>query len=211
MVSLLFEKAKERFGRIDIAINTVGQSCCASQSWKQAKTSFDSMFDIKCKDSLFLYSKERQASPRQWKNHLAGDVSPGGLTRWLLPLCGRKAPVDTSPAAARQGHFSSRGSLGDMPSDKARWTTPFFYGRQETPEAGGLFTNPGDGNQLTQIEEYCFRLWRFLAPRADGLPARRFSPMVATQHVKIASCMHCSGVGRGSKPGSRITPSLLTC
>jgi len=53
---------------IDIAINTVGKVLRQGQSWKQAEDEFDSMFDIQCKDSLFLYQKKRaKHSPRQWK------------------------------------------------------------------------------------------------------------------------------------------------
>ncbi|MCT0203404.1 SDR family oxidoreductase [Synechococcus sp. CS-603] len=157
-VSLLFKKAKERFGRIDIAINTVGK-VLRKPILETSEDEFDSMFDINAKTAYFFIKEAGKHLHDNGKIISLVTSLLAAFTDGYSTYAGGKAPVEHFTRAAAK-EFSSRGlsvtAIGPGPMD-----TPFFYG-QETPERVAFHKSQGMGNQLTQIEDIV-PIVRFLA------------------------------------------------
>lgn len=130
-VEKVFKEGKSHFGKIDIAINTVGKVLKKPMS-EVTEEEFDSMDAVNNK-SAFFFLKEAG-------NHIEDNGKVCTIVTSLLSAftgqystyAGNKAPVEHYTKAAAQ-ELGSRGisvtAVGPGPMD-----TPFFYG-QETPEA----------------------------------------------------------------------------
>lgn len=123
-VEKLFADAKQRFGKLDIAINTVGK-VLKKPFAEISEAEYDEMFAVNSK-SAFFFIKE---AGRQLEDHgkLLTLVTSllGAFTPFYASYAGSKAPVEHFTRAAAK-EFGARGisvtAVGPGPMD-----TPFFY------------------------------------------------------------------------------------
>ncbi|OOE67533.1 short chain dehydrogenase [Salinivibrio sp. IB868] len=148
-VTALFEQAKDHFGGIDVAINTVGK-VLRKPIIETTEEELDEMMAINAK-SAFLFMKEAGLHLND-NGKLITIVTSllAAFTDGYSTYAGGKAPVEHFTRAAAK-EFSSRGisvnNIGPGPMD-----TPFFYG-QETPERVAFHKSQALGNDLTKIED----------------------------------------------------------
>ncbi|ODP96384.1 short chain dehydrogenase [Salinivibrio sp. SS3] len=148
-VTALFEQAKDHFGGIDVAINTVGK-VLRKPIIETTEEELDDMMAINAK-SAFLFMKEAGLHLND-NGKLITIVTSllAAFTDGYSTYAGGKAPVEHFTRAAAK-EFSSRGisvnNIGPGPMD-----TPFFYG-QETPERVAFHKSQALGNDLTKIED----------------------------------------------------------
>jgi NAD(P)-dependent dehydrogenase (short-subunit alcohol dehydrogenase family) len=157
-VTALFKSAKDRFGGIDIAVNTVGM-VLRKPIVETTEEEFDTMFDVNAK-SAYFFIKEAGIHLNDGGKIITIVTSLlAAFTDGYSTYAGGKAPVEHFTRAAAK-EFASRGisvtCIGPGPMD-----TPFFYG-QETPERVAYHKSQGMGGQLTQIEDIV-PIVRFLA------------------------------------------------
>ncbi|NHB56784.1 SDR family oxidoreductase [Acinetobacter sp. 194] len=148
-IEALFLKAKEIFGGVDIAINTVGR-VLKKPFLETTETEFDSMSDINSKIAYFFIQSAGK--------HLNNDGKICTIVTSLLAAYtglystyeGLKAPVEHYTRAASK-EFGERGisvtAVAPGPMD-----TPFFYG-QEAPEAVAYHKSASALGGLTKIED----------------------------------------------------------
>ncbi|NJN29266.1 MAG: SDR family oxidoreductase [Synechococcales cyanobacterium RM1_1_8] len=157
-ITALFEQAKVRFGRIDVAVNTVGK-VLRKPIAETTEAEFDSMFDINAKTAYFFIKEAGEQLNDNGKIITIVTSLLAAFTDGYSTYAGGKAPVEHFTRAAAK-EFAARGisvtAIGPGPMD-----TPFFYG-QETPERVAFHKSQGLGNQLTQIEDIV-PIVRFLA------------------------------------------------
>ncbi|KVP55009.1 short-chain dehydrogenase [Burkholderia ubonensis] len=123
-VERLFDAVKQRFGRIDIAINTVGK-VLKKPITEITEAEYDEMFAVNSK-SAFFFIKE---AGRHLEDHgkLVTLVTSllGAFTPFYAAYEGAKAPVEHFTRAAAK-EYGARGisvtAVGPGPMD-----TPFFY------------------------------------------------------------------------------------
>ena len=148
-VAALFEQAKERFGGIDIAVNTVGK-VLRKPIVETTEEEYDSMFDINAKSAYFFIREAGRHLNDNGKIITIVTSLLAAFTDGYSTYAGGKAPVEHFTRAAAK-EFGIRGisvtGVGPGPMD-----TPFFYG-EETPERVAFHKSQGMGNQLTQIED----------------------------------------------------------
>ena len=148
-VTALFKEAKERFGGIDIAVNTVGR-VLRKPIVETTEEEFDAMFDINAK-SAFFFIKEAGIHLNDGGKIVTIVTSLlAAFTDGYSTYAGGKAPVeDFTRAAAKE--FGPRGisvsAVGPGPMD-----TPFFYG-EETPERVAYHKSQSMNGELTMIED----------------------------------------------------------
>lgn len=130
-VEKVFEAAKQRFGGIDVAVNTVGM-VLKKPIVETTEAEYDVMSAVNAKAAYFFI--------QQAGKHLHDDGAIctivtsllAGYTGFYSTYAGSKAPVEHFTRAASK-EFGARGisvtALGPGPMD-----TPFFYG-QESPDA----------------------------------------------------------------------------
>lgn len=163
-VSALFEQAKEQFGRIDVAVNTVGK-VLRKPILDTTETDFDSMFDINAKSAYFFIKEAGKHLSDNGKIITIVTSLLAAFTNGYSTYAGGKAPVEHFTRAAAK-EFASRGisvtAVGPGPMD-----TPFFYG-QVTPERTEFHKSQAMGNQLTQIEDIV-PIIRFLATEGEWI------------------------------------------
>lgn len=145
----LFDFAKNEFGQVDIAINTVGK-VLRQPTEVTLESEYDEMFDVNAKAAYFFIQEAGK--------HIADNGKIINIVTSLLAAftdgyslyAGSKAPVEHFTRAASK-ELSPRGisvtSVAPGPMD-----TPFFYG-QETPERVEFHKSQAMGNQLTKIED----------------------------------------------------------
>ncbi|MGF1522197.1 MAG: SDR family oxidoreductase [Leptolyngbyaceae cyanobacterium] len=157
-VTTLFEQAKDFFGRIDVAVNTVGK-VLRKPILDTTEAEFDSMFDINAKSAYFFIKEAGKHLNDNGKIITIVTSLLAAFTDGYSTYAGGKAPVEHFTRAAAK-EFASRGisvtAIGPGPMD-----TPFFYG-QETPERVAFHKSQAMGNQLTKIEDIV-PIVRFLA------------------------------------------------
>ena len=148
-MTALFEQAKDHFGGIDVAVNTVGM-VLRKPIIETTEDEYDTMLAVNAK-SAFFFIKEAGL-------HLNDDGKLISIVTSLLAAftdgystyAGGKATLEHFTRAAAK-EFSERGisvnNIGPGPMD-----TPFFYG-EETPERVGYHKSQAMGNQLTQVED----------------------------------------------------------
>lgn len=160
-VAALFKQAKDRFGGIDIAVNTVGK-VLRKPIVETTENEYDSMFDINAKAAYFFIKEAGIHLNDGGKIITIVTSLLAAFTDGYSTYAGGKAPVeDFTRAAAKE--FGRRGisvtAIGPGPMD-----TPFFYG-QETPERVAYHKSQAMNGDLTKIEDIA-PIVRFLA--TDG-------------------------------------------
>lgn len=157
-VTALFEQAKERFGGIDIAVNTVGK-VLRKPIIETSEEEYDGMLAVNAKSAYFFIKEAGLHLNDNGKLITIVTALLAALTDGYSTYAGGKSPVEHFTRAAAK-EFSGRGisvnNVGPGPMD-----TPFFYG-QETPERVEFHKSQAMGNQLTQIEDIV-PIVRFLA------------------------------------------------
>jgi NAD(P)-dependent dehydrogenase (short-subunit alcohol dehydrogenase family) len=148
-VAALFEQAKKRFGRIDIAINTVGK-VLRKPIVDTTEEEYDSMFAINAKAAYFFIKEAGKHLNDNGKIITVVTSLLAAFTDGYSTYAGGKAPVEHFTRAAAK-EFGSRGisvtAVGPGPMD-----TPFFYG-QETPERAAYHKSQAMNGNLTKIED----------------------------------------------------------
>lgn len=160
-VAALFNQAKERFGGVDIAVNTVGK-VLRKPIVETTEQEYDSMFDINAKAAYFFIKEAGIHLNDGGKIITIVTSLLAAFTDGYSTYAGGKAPVeDFTRAAAKE--FGRRGisvtAIGPGPMD-----TPFFYG-QETPERVAYHKSQAMNGDLTKIEDIA-PIVKFLA--TDG-------------------------------------------
>ncbi len=155
-ISKLFDVAKQQFGGVDIAINTVGK-VLKKPFLETTEADYDSMSDINAKIAYFFIQEAGKQLNDGGKICTIVTSLLAAYTGLYSTYGGLKAPVEHFTRAASK-EFGGRGisvtAVAPGPMD-----TPFFYG-QETPDAvayhqsasalGGL-TNIGDIEPLVRF------------------------------------------------------------
>jgi NAD(P)-dependent dehydrogenase (short-subunit alcohol dehydrogenase family) len=160
-VAALFKSAKDRFGGIDIAVNTVGM-VLRKPIVETTEREFDTMFAVNAKSAYFFIKEAGIHLNNGGKIITVVTSLQAAFTDGYSTYAGGKAPVEHFTRAAAK-EFAPRGisvtAVAPGPMD-----TPFFYG-QETPERVAFHKSQAMGNQLTQIADIV-PILRFLA--TDG-------------------------------------------
>lgn len=148
-VTALFEQAKQRFGGIDIAVNTVGK-VLRKPIIDTTEAEYDEMLAINSKAAYFFIKEAGIHLNNNGKIITIVSSLLAAFTDGYSTYAGGKAPVEHFTRAAAK-EFAARGisvnNIAPGPMD-----TPFFYG-QETPERVAFHKSQAMGNQLTQIED----------------------------------------------------------
>ena len=148
-VTALFEQAKQRFGGIDIAVNTVGK-VLRKPIIDTTEAEYDEMLAINSKAAYFFIKEAGIHLNDNGKIITIVSSLLAAFTDGYSTYAGGKAPVEHFTRAAAK-EFAGRGisvnNIAPGPMD-----TPFFYG-QETPERVAFHKSQAMGNQLTQIED----------------------------------------------------------
>lgn len=152
--ALLFDQAKARFGRLDIAVNTVGK-VLKKPIADISEQEYDDMFAINSKAAFFFLKEAGRTLEYHGKIVTLVTSLLGAFTPFYAAYAGAKAPVEHFTRAAAK-EFGARGisvnAVGPGPMD-----TPFFYG-QESAEAqayhrGAAALSAFSKTGLTDIED----------------------------------------------------------
>ena len=148
-VAALFRQAKQRFGGIDIAINTVGK-VLRKPIIDTTEEEYDSMFDINAQAAYFFIKEAGKNLNDNGKIITIVTSLLAAFTDGYSTYAGGKAPVEHFTRAAAK-EFGRRGisvtAVGPGPMD-----TPFFYG-QETPERVAYHKSQAINGDLTKIDD----------------------------------------------------------
>ncbi len=148
-VQELFETTRERFGGIDIAVNTVGK-VLRKPIVETSETEYDLMADINAKAAYFFIKEAGRSLNDNGKIVTIVTSLLAAFTDGYSTYAGGKSPVEHFTRAAAK-EFAGRGisvtNIAPGPMD-----TPFFYG-EETPERVEFHKSQALGNQLTKIED----------------------------------------------------------
>jgi len=148
-VSALFQQAKDHFGGIDIAVNTVGK-VLRKPIIETTEAEFDQMMAVNAKSAYFFIKEAGLHLNDNGKLITIVTALLAAFTDGYSTYAGGKAPVEHFTRAAAK-ELSGRGisvnNIAPGPMD-----TPFFYG-QETPERVEFHKSQAMGNQLTMIED----------------------------------------------------------
>ncbi|GEM33609.1 short chain dehydrogenase [Nocardia neocaledoniensis NBRC 108232] len=148
-VARMFDTAYDAFGRVDIAVNTVGK-VLRKPILDTTEDEYDAMFDINSKAAFFFL---REAGRRLNEGGRIVTIVTSLLaafTDGYATYAGAKSPVEHFTRAAAK-EFADRGitvnSVAPGPMD-----TPFFY-PQETPERVEFHKSQALGGRLTRIDD----------------------------------------------------------
>ena len=148
-VKELFDSTSDRFGGIDIAVNTVGK-VLRKPIVETSESEYDLMADINAKAAYFFIKEAGRTLNDNGKVITIVTSLLAAFTDGYSTYAGGKAPVEHYTRAAAK-EFAGRGisvtSVAPGPMD-----TPFFYG-EETPERVEFHKSQAIGNQLTRIED----------------------------------------------------------
>jgi len=148
-VAALFAEAKNRYGGVDIAVNTVGK-VLRKPIVETTEAEFDTMMAINAKAAYFFIQEAGKNLNEHGKIITIVTSLLAAFTDGYSTYAGGKAPVEHFTRAAAK-EFGPRGisvtAVGPGPMD-----TPFFYG-EETPERVAFHKSQAMGNQLTKIED----------------------------------------------------------
>ncbi|SEL97007.1 SDR family oxidoreductase [Halomonas caseinilytica] len=126
-VTSLFDAVSSRFGKVDIAINTVGM-VLKKPMLEISESEYDAMFDINAKSAFFFLKEAGRVLEDHGKIVTLVTSLLGAFTPYYSTYAGGKAPVEHFTRAAAQ-EFGGRGisvtAVGPGPMD-----TPFFYGQE---------------------------------------------------------------------------------
>lgn len=153
-VGELFDAVKSRFGKVDVAINTVGM-VLKKPMLEISEDEYDTMFAINSKSAFFFLKEAGRVLEDHGRIVTLVTSLLGAFTPFYSTYAGAKAPVEHFTRAAAK-EFGERGisvtAVGPGPMD-----TPFFYGQEgedavayhKTAAALSPFSKTG----LTDIED----------------------------------------------------------
>ena len=148
-ISKLFDFAIEKFGGVDIAINTVGK-VLKKPFTETSEAEYDSMSDINAKVAYFFIQEAGKKLNDNGKINTIVTSLLAAFTGYYSTYAGAKAPVEHFTRAASK-EFGARGisvtAVAPGPMD-----TPFFYG-QESDEAVAYHKQASDLGGLTDIRD----------------------------------------------------------
>ncbi|MCW3167188.1 SDR family oxidoreductase [Chryseobacterium sp. 09-1422] len=148
-IAKLFEAAKQKFGGIDIAINTVGM-VLKKPFLETTEADYDTMFDINSKVAYFFIQEAGKHLNNNGKINTIVTSLLAAYTGLYSTYAGAKAPVEHFTRMASK-EFGERGisvsAVAPGPMD-----TPFFYG-QEAPEAVAYHKSASALGGLTDIKD----------------------------------------------------------
>lgn len=148
-ISKLFEATKQKFGGIDIAINTVGM-VLKKPFLETTEADYDTMFDINSKVAYFFIQEAGKHLNENGKINTIVTSLLAAYTGFYSTYAGAKAPVEHFTRMASK-EFGERGisvsAVAPGPMD-----TPFFYG-QEAPEAVAYHKSASALGGLTDIKD----------------------------------------------------------
>jgi NAD(P)-dependent dehydrogenase (short-subunit alcohol dehydrogenase family) len=148
-VTRLFDEAKKRFGKLDIAINTVGK-VLRKPILETTEAEYDEMLAVNAKSAYFFIKEAGRTLSDGGKIVTLVTSLLAAFTDGYSTYAGGKSPVEHFTRAAAKEFAPRRISvtaLGPGPMD-----TPFFYG-QETPERVAYHKSQALGGNLTKIED----------------------------------------------------------
>jgi NAD(P)-dependent dehydrogenase (short-subunit alcohol dehydrogenase family) len=145
----VFAAAKQRYGGVDIAVNTVGK-VLKKPFLDTTEAEYDSMAGINAKAAYFFIQEAGRQLNDGGKIVTVVTSLLAAYTGYYSTYGGLKAPVEHFTRAASK-EFGARGisvnGVGPGPMD-----TPFFYG-QETAEAVAYHKSASALGGLTKIED----------------------------------------------------------
>ncbi|MGE7774767.1 SDR family oxidoreductase [Chitinophaga sp. NPDC101104] len=148
-ITKLFDAGIEKFGGVDIAINTVGK-VLKKPFVETTEAEFDSMSDINAKVAYFFLQEAGKKLNDNGKICTIVTSLLAAYTGYYSTYGGMKAPVEHFTRAASK-EFGPRGisvtAVGPGPMD-----TPFFYG-QETEDAVAYHKSASALGGLTNIQD----------------------------------------------------------
>lgn len=148
-IKALFQHAEATFGKVDIAVNTVGK-VLKKPIAEVTEEDFDQMQDINAKVAYFFIKYAEQHMNDNGNIITLATSLLAAYTGFYSTYAGEKAPVEHYTRAASK-EFMNRGisvnAVAPGPMD-----TPFFY-PQEEDEAVAFHKSQALHNQLTQIED----------------------------------------------------------
>lgn len=148
-IQALFAFAEKTFGKIDIAINTVGK-VLKQPIADTSEEDFDIMQSINAKQAYFFIKYAEQYMNDDGKIISIATSLLAAYTGFYSTYAGEKAPLEHYTRAASK-EFMARGisvnNVAPGPMD-----TPFFY-PQESDDAVAFHKSQALHNQLTQIED----------------------------------------------------------
>lgn len=148
-ISKLFEATKQKFGGIDIAINTVGM-VLKKPFLETTEADYDTMFDINSKVAYFFIQEAGKHLNENGKINTIVTSLLAAYTGLYSTYAGAKAPVEHFTRMASK-EFGEKGisvsAVAPGPMD-----TPFFYG-QEAPEAVAYHKSASALGGLTDIKD----------------------------------------------------------
>ncbi|OEK79631.1 SDR family oxidoreductase [Staphylococcus xylosus] len=148
-VESLFQHAQNTFGKIDIAINTVGKVLKKPMA-HTTEEEFDNMADINAKSAYFFIKYAEKAMNDNGKIITLATALLAAYTGLYATYAGGKSPIEHYTRAASKeymGRGISVNAVAPGPMD-----TPFFY-PQESEEAVAFHKSQALHNQLTNIED----------------------------------------------------------
>lgn len=148
-IAKLFEATKEKFGGVDIAVNTVGM-VLKKPFLETTEADYDTMFDINSKVAYFFIQEAGKHLNDNGKINTIVTSLLAAYTGLYSTYAGAKAPVEHFTRMASK-EFGGRGisvtAVAPGPMD-----TPFFYG-QEAPEAVAYHKSASALGGLTDIKD----------------------------------------------------------
>lgn len=148
-ITNLFAKAKEAFGSVDIAINTVGM-VLKKPFTETTEQEYDTMMDVNAKQAYFFLQEAGKHLNDNGKICTIVTSLLAAFTGYYSTYAGAKAPVEHFTRAASK-EFGERGisvtAVAPGPMD-----TPFFYG-QESEEAVAYHKSASALGGLTNIAD----------------------------------------------------------
>jgi NAD(P)-dependent dehydrogenase (short-subunit alcohol dehydrogenase family) len=148
-IKALFDKAEEKFGKVDIAINTVGK-VLKKPFVETSELEYDSMSDINSKVAYFFILESGKRINDNGKICTVVTSLLAAYTGLYSTYAGMKAPVEHFTRAASK-EFGPRGisvtAVAPGPMD-----TPFFYG-QESEDAVAYHKSASALGGLTDIKD----------------------------------------------------------
>jgi len=148
-IANLFVRAKEAFGGVDIAINTVGM-VLKKPFTETTEQEYDTMMDVNAKQAYFFLQEAGKQLNDNGKICTIVTSLLAAYTGYYSTYAGAKAPVEHFTRAASK-EFGGRGisvtAVAPGPMD-----TPFFYG-QESDDAVAYHKSASALGGLTKIED----------------------------------------------------------
>ncbi len=148
-ITNLFAKAKEAFGGVDVAINTVGM-VLKKPFTETTEQEYDTMMDVNAKQAYFFLQEAGKHLNNNGKICTIVTSLLAAFTGYYSTYAGAKAPVEHFTRAASK-EFGERGisvtAVAPGPMD-----TPFFYG-QESEEAVAYHKSASALGGLTNIKD----------------------------------------------------------